>query len=104
MQELLELALGVSIYNALLSSLFTLHAYVIAGFGDISTVSMLMNMKGHNSMYPCQMCRIQGICILDLRNKMLYVLLSRRNHPTPTDVVNYYADELPLRSHDSFMA
>ena len=52
-QELLELADGVSTYDSLSSSLFTLHAYVITGFGDISTVSMLMHMKGHNGSHPC---------------------------------------------------
>ena len=51
-QELLELAVSMSTYDALLSSLFTLHAYVIAGFGDIPAVSMLMHMKGHNAMHP----------------------------------------------------
>ena len=37
------------------------------------------------------MCRIPGIRIPDLRNKMLYAPLSRRNHPTPTptDVIEY---------------
>ena len=50
------------------------------------------------------MCRIQGIHILDSQNKTLYVLLSCRNHPVPTNVVDYHADELLLCSHDSFMA
>ena len=103
-QELLELVDSVSAYDALLSSLFALHAYVIAGFGDIPTVSMLMHMKGHNSLFPCQMCGIEGIHIKDLQNRMLYVLLSCRNHPNPTDVVEYYPERLPLRSYDSFMA
>ena len=104
MRELLELASGVSTYDALSHSLFTLHAYVIAGFGDIPAVSMLMHMKGHNSLCPCQMCEIKGIHIPDLRNKMLYVLLSHRNHPAPTDVVEYHPEDLPLCSHDLFMA
>jgi len=52
-QELLELADSVSAYDSLLRSLFALHAYVIAGFGDIPTISMLMHMKGHNSSRPC---------------------------------------------------
>jgi len=52
-QELLELADSVSAYDSLLRSLFALHAYVITGFGDISAVSMLMHMKGHNGLHPC---------------------------------------------------
>jgi hypothetical protein len=102
-RELLELASGVSAYDALSSSLFALHAYLITGFGDIPAVSMLMHMKGHNSLCPCRMCEIKGIRIPDLRNKTLYVPLSRLNHPAPTDVVEYDPEQLPLRSHDLFM-
>jgi Transposase family tnp2 len=69
--ELLELAIGVSAYDALSRSLFALHAYVITGFGDIPAVSMLMHMKGHNGLCPCRMCRILGIRIPDSRNKTL---------------------------------
>src|SRR5258708_16552758 len=89
--------------DALSRSLFALHAYVITGFGDIPAVSMLMHMKGHNGLCPCRMCSIQAIRIPDLRNKTLYVPLSRRNHPTPTGVVKYSPENLPLRSHDQFM-
>ena len=103
-RELLELANGVSAYDALSNSLFALHAYVIAGFGDIPAVSMLMHMKGHNSLCPCRMCEIQGIRIPDSRNKTLYVPLCRRNYPVPIDVVEYHPETLPLRSHDRFMA
>jgi hypothetical protein len=42
--ELLELVVGVSTYNVLSCSFFSLHAYVIAAFGDIPTVSMLMHI------------------------------------------------------------
>jgi hypothetical protein len=50
------------------------------------------------------MCRILGIRIPDSRNKTLYVPLSRRGHPAPTDIVEYRPETLPLRSHDQFMA
>jgi len=103
-QELLELADGVSAYDSLSRSLFALHAYVIAGFGDIPAVSMLMHMKGHNGLCPCRMCEIQGIGIPDSQNRTLYVPLSRCDHPKPTDVVEYHPERLPLRSHDSFIA
>jgi hypothetical protein len=65
-RELLELVVGMSAYDALSSSLFSLHAYVITAFGDIPAISMLMHMKGHNSLCPCRMCSILGIRILDL--------------------------------------
>jgi len=104
MQELLELATSVSAYDALSCSIFALRAYLITAFGDIPAISMLMHIKGHNALHPCQMCGIQGIRILDLQNKMLYVPLSHRNHPTPTDVIKYHPERLPLCSHDGFMA
>jgi len=50
------------------------------------------------------MCEIQGIGIPDSRNRTLYVPLSRRDHPKPTDVVEYHPERLLLRSHDSFIA
>ena len=103
-RELDELAIGVSAYDALSRSLFALHAYVIAGFGDIPAISMLMHMKGHNGLCPCRMCSIVGIRAPDSRNKVLYVPLSRQNHPVPTDVVEYRPENLPLRSHNDFMA
>ena len=104
MQELLKLATSMSVFDALLSRLFILHAYVITGFGNIPAISMLMHMKGHNALCPCQMCSIQGICMLDLWNKTLYVLLSCCNHPMPTDIVEYCPKKLPLCTHNSFMA
>ena len=103
MRELLKLAISVSAYDALLRSLFALHTYVITGFGDIPVVSMLMHMKGHNGLCPCQMCSILAICTPDSRNKTLYVPLSRCNHPTPTNIVKYHPENLPLCSHKHFM-
>jgi len=53
------------------------------------------------------MCRILGVCIPDLQNKTLYMLLSCHDHPTPTaptDIVEYSPEALPLCSHDQFMA
>jgi hypothetical protein len=64
-RELLELAIGMSAYDALSRRLFALHAYVITGFGDIPAVSMLMHMKGHNGLCPCRMCSILAIRIPD---------------------------------------
>ena len=52
-QELLQLGIGVSAFDALSRSIFTLHAYLIVVFGDIPAVSMIMHMKGHNAIAPC---------------------------------------------------
>ena len=101
--ELLELAAGVSTYDALSRSRFDLHAYVITVFGDIPTVSMLMHMKGHNGMHPCRMCSIHGIRIPDSQTTTHYVLLSHCNLPMSADVDEYRPEELPLRTHNEFM-
>ena len=50
------------------------------------------------------MCEIQGIRILDSQNKLLYVPLSRCNHPMPSDVVEYHLKNLPLCEHHRLMA
>ena len=56
-QELLQLEMGVSAFDAISNSVFLLHAY-LAVFGDIPAVSMIMRMKGHNAILPCRMCEI----------------------------------------------
>ena len=52
-QELLQLEVGVEAFDALLWSIFILHAYIIVVFGDIPAVSLIMHMKGHNTIAPC---------------------------------------------------
>ena len=47
-QELLQLELGVSAFDAITTTVFLLHAYLIVVFGDIPAISMIMCMKGHN--------------------------------------------------------
>ena len=61
LQELLCLACGICSFDALSGSLFTLCAHLIVVFGDIPAISMVMQMKGHNSVSPCHMCKIQGL-------------------------------------------
>jgi hypothetical protein len=103
MEELLKLAVGVSAYDALKCSFFSLYAYVITAFGDIPAISMLMHMKGHNSLSPCQMCTIKGIQMLNLQNKMLYMPLSHCNYPELTDINKYDLKNLLLYEHNSLM-
>jgi hypothetical protein len=52
-QELLQLAVGVEAFDALLRLIFILHAYLILVFSDIPAVSLIMRMKGHNMIAPC---------------------------------------------------
>ena len=62
-QELLQLKIGVSVFDAIMKTVFLLHAFLIVVFGDIPAVLMIMCMKGHNAISPCCMCTIKGVCI-----------------------------------------
>src|SRR5260370_41524319 len=50
------------------------------------------------------MCSTRALRLPAPQTKPLYVRLSRRNHPALTSVVEYSPENLPLRSHDQFMA
>ncbi len=105
--ELLRLAEGVQAFNVLSEHMFQLHAYLIVAFGDIPAVSMLMHMKGHNRICPCQMCTIRGLCMPDSGGTTHYVPHKRANHPdvsnNPQMVQDYNPADLPLRNHAQFM-
>jgi hypothetical protein len=62
-QELLQLAIDVSAFDAIIKTLFLLHAYLIIVSGDIPAVLMIMRMKGHNAIFSCHMCTIKGVHI-----------------------------------------
>ena len=59
--ELLEFLAGVPTFNAEQDELFSLHTYLIAAFGDIPAISMILHMKGHNGIFPWCMCLIKGV-------------------------------------------
>lgn len=99
-QELLQLAMGITAFDALSKVLFILHAYLIIVFGDIPAVSMLMRMKGHNAILPCRMCMITGIRIPSSRASTHYVPLHRLSRAQSHE---YDPADLPLRTHASFM-
>ena len=98
-QELLQLAIGVSAFDALSRAIFILHAFLIVVFGDIPAVSMIMRMKGHNAISPCRMCEIQGIRKPGTNTH--YVPLDRSCFPGSQD--SYDPSTLPLRDHASFL-
>ena len=52
---------GVLCYDAFMQCEFTLHAYIIAWTGDISALSKVMNITGHNSYSGCKFCDIWEI-------------------------------------------
>ncbi|KAJ7728044.1 hypothetical protein B0H16DRAFT_1734811 [Mycena metata] len=88
-------AQGVRAYDFYKDQVFSLHAYLILGFGDIPAIAKLLKMKGHNSQCPCRMCSIVGI---QAPNNRLYVPLSR------PEGESYDPLNLPLSSHNTLMA
>jgi hypothetical protein len=100
-QELLQLAIGVSAFNIIIKTLFLLHAHLIIVFGDIPVVLMIMCMKGHNAIFPCRMCTINGVCIPSLRVMMHYVPLCHNGFPDSQE--QYNPSVILLQNHASFM-
>ena len=104
--ELIKFLSGIPTFDVEKNELFALHAYLVACFGDIPAISMLMRMKGHNGISPCRMCLIKGVRVPDTRNTTHYVPLDRSNHPVvpgANEIAVYDAADLPLRTHDQFL-
>ena len=100
-QELLQLAIGVTAFDALTKTIFLLRAFLLVVFGDMPAIAMIMRMKGHNAKHPCHMCKIKAI-----RNdvsKTLYVPLDRTGFPGSASPRKYNPSALPLRSHKELM-
>ncbi|RXW12405.1 hypothetical protein EST38_g13451 [Candolleomyces aberdarensis] len=108
-QELLQLSIGVTTFDSQASALFKLRAYPILGFGDYPAISMIMQMKGHNGIFPCRMCLIEGLRVPNHRGTTHYVPLHRGQHPNVIDgttrrgITQYDPANLPVRSHTQFM-
>ena len=100
-QELLQLEIGVKAFDALTKSPFLLHAFLIVIFGDISAISMIMCVKGHNTKLPCHMCKI--VAVQNDLSKMLYVPLNHTNFPSSVTPCSYDTSPLPLHTHKEFM-
>ena len=102
-QELLRLMVGVRAFDALASVIFCLRAFLILVFGDIPAVSAMMQMKGHNGILPCRMCKIIGLRVPNSRATTHYVPLERSRHPdtrtNPNAVGVFDPNDLPMRTH-----
>ena len=83
--------------------LFCLCVFLIAVFGDIPAMSLLMKMKGHNGISSCRACRIRGLRIPEGDNKAHYVPLNRSSHPQAGETPIYDTKELPMRTHQQFL-
>lgn len=107
-QEFIDLAAGVTAFDALSESMFVLRAYLILVFGDIPAVSLLMKVKGHNGFSPCRVCKITAVRAPGSdAATTLYVPLDRSRHPQvlsdPTAVRVFDARKLPLRTHKEML-
>jgi hypothetical protein len=58
MVELIKLAISVATFDTTEWDHFSLCTFLILVFGDIPAISMVMKVKGHNRLFPCQMCKI----------------------------------------------
>ena len=107
--ELLEFLSGIPTFDVEQDEMFQLHAYLIAVFGDIPAIAMIMRMKGHNAIFPCRMCMIKGVRVPESRNTTHYVPLNRANHPIVLEnddnleIPIYDPANLPLRTHQQFL-
>ena len=102
-QELLELSEGVRAYDASTGKLFCLRAFLIIAFGDIPAISLLLKMKGHNSITPCRICNIHGLRIPESEATVYYIPLDRTSHPNAGSVRKYDPHKLPMRTHEEFL-
>lgn len=108
-EELIKLAVGVKTFDSDAGKHFLLCAYPILGFGDYPAMSMVLQMKGHNSIFPCRMCLIEGLRTPNHAATTHYVPLDRSTHPlfiqgeTRCGVQEYNPASLPLQTHAQFM-
>ena len=98
-KELAQLACGVPTFDGSEKGTFDLHAYVIMKLGDIPTVQKFLNIKGHNSIFPCRSCKIKAVRGL---GKTHYVPL-RPPKQSGQGSVSWKAEDLPLRAHQDFL-
>ncbi|KEP49798.1 transposase family Tnp2 protein [Rhizoctonia solani 123E] len=95
MEELLQLASGVSATDVSTQKLFSLRAYLLSVFGDIPAITKLLEFVGHNGRYPCRFCLMSAVQGATAGGGThLYCPLHRTSAPF-FDPFN-----LPLRTHE----
>ena len=82
-KELLKLTAGIKAFDLSSDEIFTLHAFLILIFGDIPVSSMVMQMKGHNGLVPCQMCKIMALQTPNSHSPGHYIPLSKTTTQSP---------------------
>lgn len=97
--ELAKLAYGVLTFDADKRVLFDLHVYIIFKLGDILAIQKFLEIKGHNSIFPCQLCKIKAVYGL---GKTHYTMLQPpKNTPNP---LIWDPEHLPMHTHHDFIS
>lgn len=60
-KECTQLARGVRKYVCVENCIFELHVYNMFPLGNIVAIEKYLNIKGHNSFYPCWSCNIAAV-------------------------------------------
>ena len=100
--ELAQLALGVTTFDASSQEMFDAHAYVILEDGDIVATEEMFGIRGHNAYCPCRSCKIKGVRMITKGSSIYYVPLTT---PDVEHQERPSADprQLPLRTHGHFL-
>jgi Transposase family tnp2 len=84
-EELHELQTGVKAYDSLTKLEFTLKAHLVLVTGDTPAISKLLHLSGHNAIYPCRACNLQGTLFRYTKSKVQSKKTITTNHS-----MNYY--------------
>jgi hypothetical protein len=94
--ECIQLAKGITTFDAQNNENFVLHAYPLNVFGDMIFMEKLMRLKGHNGFCPCRACQIQGV-----RHPSATTYYVPLRHPT-TSTSWQHPRYIPKREHTHF--
>ena len=78
---------------------FSLNAYLILEFGDIPAMVLIMHIKGQNSICPCQICKIKGVCFESCTH---YVPL-RQDKISGANPPQYDTSHLPICTNEKLL-
>lgn len=88
---------GVQATDAINDRPFVLRVYPISCHGDMPAIKHCMCFKGHNGIRPCRGCEIKAVRDTSKPQAPYYVPL-RQPHCPNQDIIEWPADDLPLRS------
>jgi hypothetical protein len=100
--ELAQLALGVTTFDASRKEMFDSHAYVILEHGDIIATEEMLGIRGHNGFRPCRSCKIKGVRMITQGRTIYYIPLTTPDVDHQTRP-SFDPRQLPLRTHEHFL-